>query len=90
MACRKVGNPNKSGRLQQLRGERPRLGIYGNHFRKGSRRRRGVAIHQLFDLYGDAVSGLAPGVEFLGAVHKAALEDRKKFGRRVINYELGL
>jgi hypothetical protein len=35
------------------------------------------------------VPGLAPGVEFLGAVHKAVLEDRKRYGRRVINYELG-
>jgi hypothetical protein len=42
------------------------------------------------DLYGDSVSSLAPGVEFLGAVHKAVLEDRNRFGRRVINYELGL
>jgi hypothetical protein len=42
------------------------------------------------DLYADSVASLAPGVEFLGAVHKAVLEDRKRFGRRVINYELGL
>lgn len=40
------------------------------------------------DLYDDNVASLAPGVEFLGAVHKAVLEDRTKFGRRVINYEL--
>ncbi|MBC7856868.1 MAG: toll/interleukin-1 receptor domain-containing protein [Pirellulaceae bacterium] len=40
------------------------------------------------DLYGDSISSLAPGVEFLGAVHKTVLEDRKRFGRRVINFEL--
>jgi TIR domain len=42
------------------------------------------------DIYGDSVFSLAPGVEFLGAVHRAVLDDRKRFGRRVINYELGL
>jgi hypothetical protein len=42
------------------------------------------------DLYEDSARSLAPGVEFLGVVRKAILEDRKRSGRRVINYELGL
>jgi hypothetical protein len=41
-------------------------------------------------LYGETVSSFVPGVEFLGKVHKAVLEDRKQFGRRVINYEFYL
>lgn len=39
-------------------------------------------------LYDDSPRSLESGVEFLGWIHRAVLDDREKFGRRVINYEL--
>jgi hypothetical protein len=41
-------------------------------------------------LYKDSTPSLAPGVDFLGAIHDAVLSERSAFGRRVINYEFGL
>jgi hypothetical protein len=42
------------------------------------------------ELYEDDDRYLAPGVRFLGAVHKLVEAHRKQFGRRVINNELGV